>query len=128
MLSAHLDLICREGKPWVSLRLLPGHRQEGDAQRDQEDQHRAGARRRGPGYYRRLERRAAQRERVAADHARGGAENVRQVQADAEHAMADPVDVAEQVADGAMEASVMPVGAVNPGYVDKLKTKLWMQM
>ena len=66
-LSTHLDLDCHAGEAWVGLRLRLGHHNEGDVQpRDQRDRHRESARRKGPSYFRRLQRRAAERNRVVA--------------------------------------------------------------
>ena len=66
-LSAHIDIDCHAGEAWVGLRLRLGHHHEGDVQpRDQRDRYRESARRKGPSYFRRLERRAAERDRVVA--------------------------------------------------------------
>ena len=62
--SAHLDLDCHAGEAWVGLRLRLGHpRAHGRGPQQNHDR----VRRRGPGYSRRLERRAAQRAAAAGE-------------------------------------------------------------
>ena len=62
--SAHLNLDCHAGEAWVGLRLRLGHpRAHGRGPQQNHDR----VRRRGPGYSRRLERRAAQRAAAAAE-------------------------------------------------------------
>ena len=62
--SAHLNLDCHAGEAWVGLRLRLGHpRAHGRGPQQNHDR----VRRRGPGYSRRLERRAAQRAAAAGE-------------------------------------------------------------
>ena len=61
--SAHLNLDCHAGEAWVGLRLRLGQLRGGGPQQNHDDK----VRRRGPGYSRRLERRAAQRAAAAGE-------------------------------------------------------------
>ena len=103
--SAHLDLDCHAGEAWVGLRLRLGQLRGGP------QQHHDRVRRRGPGYSRRLERRAAQRAAAAAEPQVQTVEPVQPVQAEQAQTGVDQVETETVQAGKADAAAVNQVEA-----------------
>ena len=96
--SAHLNLDCHAGEAWVGLRLRLGQLRGGEPQQNPDK-----VRRRGPGYSRRLERRAAQRAAAAAEPQAQTVEPVpaEQAQTGVDQVETEPVNVQAGKADAA---------------------------
>ena len=103
--SAHLNLDCHAGEAWVGLRLRLGHpRAHGRGPQQNHDR----VRRRGPGYSRRLERRAAQRAAAAGEPQ---VQTVEPVQAEQAETGVDQVETEPVQAEQADAAAVNQVEA-----------------